>query len=296
MPAVELSHIAKAFGPVQAVSDVSFAVNQGEIFGLLGPNGSGKTTSIRVMLDIFKADAGTAAVLNGPMDETKKNRVGYMPEERGLYQDIRLEECLVYLATLKGVSKAEAQRRLQPYLERFDLAEHKTKKLKELSKGMQQKAQIISTVLHEPELLIMDEPFSGLDPVNTQLAKDLMLELRGKGATIVMSTHIMHQVEEMCHRIVLINRGRNVLYGNLADIRREYSGHAVRVRVAGELPTLAGVLNTSEENGSLQLLLDERTTPQDILQQLVSSGATVEQFEIALPSLDEIFIRVVGKE
>lgn len=296
MVAVELSHIAKAFGPVQAVSDVSFAVNQGEIFGLLGPNGSGKTTSIRVMLDIFKGDAGKATVLGGPMDEAKKNRVGYMPEERGLYQDMQLEECLIYLATLKGINKPEAQRRLQPYLERFDLAEHKTKKIKELSKGMQQKAQIVSTVLHQPELLIVDEPFSGLDPVNTQLARQLFLDLQKQGVTILMSTHQMRQVEEMCHRIVLINHGRNVLYGNLADIRREHSGHAVSVRIAGELPQLTGVLNVNEENGSQQLLLNEYTTPQDILQQLVSRGAMVEQFEIALPSLDEIFIRMVGKE
>ncbi|MER2598241.1 MAG: ATP-binding cassette domain-containing protein [Caldilineales bacterium] len=296
MVAVELSHIAKAFGAVQAVSDVSFTVNQGEIFGLLGPNGSGKTTSIRVMLDIFKGDAGKVSVLGGPMNEAKKNRIGYMPEERGLYQDMRLEECLIYLTTLKGISKAEAQRRLQPYLERFDLAEHKTKKIKELSKGMQQKAQIISTVLHQPELLLVDEPFSGLDPVNSQLARQLFLDLQKQGVTILMSTHQMHQVEEMCHRIVLIHRGRNVLYGNLTDIRREHSGHAVRVRLTGELPPLAGVLNRSEENGSWQLLLDERTTPQDILHQLVGSGAAVEQFEIALPSLDEIFIRVVGKE
>lgn len=296
MPTVEVSHLAKAFGTAQAVSDVSFAVNQGEIFGLLGPNGSGKTTSIRVMLDIFKGDAGTASVLGGPMTEAKKNRIGYMPEERGLYQDMQLEECLIYLATLKGLSKADARQRLQPYLERFDLTEHKAKKIKELSKGMQQKSQIISTILHQPELLIVDEPFSGLDPVNSQLAKQLFLDLQKQGVTILMSTHQMHQVEEMCHRIVLINRGRNVLYGNLAEIRREHSGHAVRVRVAGELPQLTGVINTTQENDSTHLLLDQQTSPQDILQQLVARGAAVEQFEIALPSLDEIFIRVVGKE
>ena len=295
MNAVELSHIAKSFGKVQAVTDVSFAVERGEIFGLLGPNGAGKTTSIRVMLDIFKADHGSASVLGGPMNEAKKNHIGYMPEERGLYQDMRLEECLIYLATLKGISKSEAQQRLQPYLDRFDLTEHKSKKIKELSKGMQQKAQIISTVLHKPELLVVDEPFSGLDPVNTQLARELLLDLQKQGVTILMSTHQMRQVEEMCHRIVLINEGRNILYGNLADIRREHSGHAVQVRVRGELPPLSGVINSAEENGIIQLLLDQHTGPQDILQQLVSRGVAVEQFEIALPSLDEIFIRAVGK-
>ncbi len=296
MQAVEVSHLKKAFGPTQAVADVSFAVEKGEIFGLLGPNGAGKTTSIRLVLDIFQPDAGTVSILDGPMAEEKKNRIGYMPEERGLYQDMPLEPCLIYLATLKGLSKVDARRRLQPYLERFDLAQHRAKKVKELSKGMQQKAQIINTILHGPELLIMDEPFSGLDPVNTQLAKDLMLELRQQGVTIIMSTHIMHQVEELCNRIVLINQGRNVLYGDLAQIQREYSGHAVRVRVDGELPPLAGVQAVVPHNGATQLMLDQQTSPQDVLQQLVSQHSIIEQFEIALPSLDEIFIRVVSEQ
>ena len=296
MHAVEVSHLKKTFGATQAVADVSFAVEKGEIFGLLGPNGAGKTTSIRLMLDIFQPDAGKVSILNGPMTEAKKNRIGYMPEERGLYQDMPLEPCLIYLATLKGLSKNDARRRLQPYLERFDLAQHKTKKVKELSKGMQQKAQIINTVLHGPELLIMDEPFASLDPVNTQLAIDLLTELRGQGTTVIMSTHIMHQVEEMCNRIVLINQGRNVLYGEVAQIQRQYSGHAVRVKVDGELPALAGVQAVAPHNGAVQLLLDQQTNPQDILQQLISQHSAIEQFEIALPSLDEIFIRVVSEQ
>jgi ABC-2 type transport system ATP-binding protein len=296
MHAVEVSHLKKTFGATQAVADVSFAVEKGEIFGLLGPNGAGKTTSIRLMLDIFQPDAGTVSILDGPMTEAKKNRIGYMPEERGLYQDMPLEPCLIYLATLKGLSKNDARRRLQLYLERFDLAQHRTKKVKELSKGMQQKAQIINTVLHGPELLIMDEPFASLDPVNTQLAIDLLTELRGQGTTVIMSTHIMHQVEEMCNRIVLINQGRNVLYGEVAQIQRQYSGHAVRVKVDGELPALAGVQAVAPHNGAVQLLLDQQTNPQDILQQLVSQHSAIEQFEIALPSLDEIFIRVVSEQ
>ena len=296
MNPVEVSHLAKSFGETKAVADVSFSVGQGEIFGLLGPNGAGKTTSIRLMLDIFQPDAGTVSILDGPMTEAKKNRIGYMPEERGLYQDMPLEACLIYLATLKGMSKNDARRRLQSYLERFDLAQHKTKKVKELSKGMQQKAQIISTVLHGPELLIMDEPFASLDPVNTQMAIELLTALRGQGTTVIMSTHIMHQVEEMCNRIVLINQGRNVLYGDLAQIQRQYSGHAVRVRIDGELPALAGVQAVTPHNGAVQLLLAPQTDPQDILQQLVSQHRAIEQFEIALPSLDEIFIRVVGEQ
>ncbi len=291
---VAVSHVAKSFGATQAVADVSFAVEQGEVFGLLGPNGAGKTTTIRLILDIFKPDGGAVSILDGPMTEEKKDRVGYMPEERGLYQDMVLEQCLVYLGRLKGMSKGDAQQRVGVYLERFDLAQHKRKKVKEMSRGMQQKAQIISTVLHGPELLILDEPFSGLDPVNTQLVKDLMLELREAGTTIIMSTHMMRQVEELCDRIVLIDDGYNVLYGELDQIRRDHSGHAVVVRVAGELPQMTGVETVTSRNGALYLTLSIGASPQDILQQLLSNQVTVEQFEIAMPTLDEIFIRTVN--
>jgi ABC-2 type transport system ATP-binding protein len=192
MHTVEVSHVAKSFGSTQAVVDVSFDVERGEIFGLLGPNGAGKTTTIRLMLDIFKPERGTVSILDGPMTEAKKERIGYMPEERGLYQDAPLERCLLYLASLKGLSGSEARQRLGTLLERFDLAAHKSKKVKELSKGMQQKAQVINTIIHRPELVIIDEPFAALDPINTQLVKDLMRELRQQGATILMSTHQMH--------------------------------------------------------------------------------------------------------
>jgi ABC-2 type transport system ATP-binding protein len=295
IPTVEVSQLSKRFGKTQAVDDVSFAVNQGEIFGLLGPNGAGKTTTIRLMLNIFQADHGTVAILDGePMTEAKKERIGYMPEERGLYQEMQLERCLIYLAGLKGVPTAEARPRVLAYLERFDLAQHRHKKVKELSRGMQQKSQIINTVLHKPELLIVDEPFSGLDPVNTKLVKDLMDELRERGTTIIMSTHMMHQVEELCDRIVLINHGRNVLYGQLNKIRRAYAGHAVLVRVDGPMPEVTGVEMISQHNGAVQLNLADDMTPQDVLTQLVSSQARIEQFEIAAPGLDEIFIQAVG--
>jgi ABC-2 type transport system ATP-binding protein len=296
MNTVQVSHIAKAFGDTQAVADVSFDVGRGEIFGLLGPNGAGKTTTIRIMLDIFKPDSGTVFILGGPMTEEKKERIGYMPEERGLYQDIPLERCLLYLASLKGLPSAAARARLGALLERFDLAAHKSKKVKELSKGMQQKAQIINTILHQPELIIIDEPFAALDPVNTQLVKDLMRELRDQGVTILMSTHQMHQVEELCDRILLIDEGYNVLYGELDQIRRAYSGHAVLVRVDGHLPQMLGVEAMDDHNGTLKLTLAAESNPQDILQQLLRSHTTVEHFEIAIPTLDEIFIRTVSEE
>lgn len=293
MYTVEIKNLAKSFGSTHAVEDVSFDIQKGEIFGLLGPNGAGKTTTIRMMLNIFNPDSGTISILGGAMTEEKKARIGYMPEERGLYQDVTLERCLLYLATLKGVPEKEARTRLGTYLERFDLAEHKGKKVKELSKGMQQKAQIISTILHQPEVIIVDEPFTALDPVNVQLVKDLMRELREQGITIVMSTHQMHLVEELCNRILLINKGRDVLYGNVGEIQRRFSGHAVLVRAVGDLPKIKGVKEIQPHNNAMKLLLDERTTPQDVFKALASSNTLLEKFEIAIPSLDEIFIWVV---
>ncbi len=293
MPTVEITNVTKSFGAVKAVDDVSFSIEKGEVFGLLGPNGAGKTTSIRVMLDIFKPDQGTVAVLGGPMSEAKKNLIGYMPEERGLYQDIPLERCLTYLGSLKGLGPAEVKQRAQAYLERFDLAAHKHKKVKELSKGMQQKAQIIATLLHRPELLIVDEPFSGLDPVNTQMVKDLLREQREQGVTVVLCSHQMNLVEELCDRIVLIDHGKVMLYGDLDDIRRRFSGHAVLVRADRKLPELAAVERVEPVNGSLKLTLKQSAKPQEVLRTLVEKDVNLEQFEISMPTLDEIFIRVV---
>ncbi len=293
MHPVEVSHIAKSFGSTRAVVDVSFAVERGEIFGMLGPNGAGKTTTLRVILDLFKPDRGTVSVLGGPMTEQKKERIGYMPEERGLYPDLSLERCLVYLGTLKGLGAGEARQRVGGYLAQFDLAEHRKKKVKELSKGMQQKAQIINTILHDPELIIIDEPFASLDPVNMQMVKDLLRDLRSRGKTIIMSTHQMHQVEELCDRILLIDEGRNVLYGNLDEIRRQYSGHAVLVRAAGELPVVPGVEQVSLHNNAVKWTLAQGTTPQDVLQALMAQNVILEKFEIALPTVEEIFIRAV---
>lgn len=293
MNAVQVSHLAKSFGSTQAVEDVTFDVQHGEIFGLLGPNGAGKTTTIRMVLDIFKPDRGEILILGGVMEEAKKSRIGYLPEERGLYQDIGLEQCLLYLAALKGMSTYLARSRLAGYLERFELATHKNKKVKELSKGMQQKAQIIATILHQPELVIIDEPFTALDPLNVQLVKNLIQELRQQGAAIIMSTHQMHLVEELCDRILLINQGKDMLNGRLVDIQREFSGKAVVVHALGNLPQLPGVRAISPYDHGMKLELDEHTRPQDILKSLADQDVAIDRFEIALPSLDEIFIQVV---
>jgi ABC-2 type transport system ATP-binding protein len=227
------------------------------------------------------------------MSEKKKDRIGYMPEERGLYQDIPLDRCLTYLGSLKGLDASQVHQRADGYLQRFDLATSRTKKVKELSKGMQQKAQIIATLLHKPELLIVDEPFSGLDPVNTQLVKDLLREQRDAGVTVLLCSHQMHLVEELCDRIVLIDHGRVLLYGKVAEVRRQFAGNALLVQVQGELPDLPGVGNREAVNGGFKLHLAPGSQPQDILRKLVEKNVIVERFEQAVPTLDEIFIRVV---
>lgn len=293
MHTIEVSHISKSFGATQAVIDVSFDVKRGEIFGLLGPNGAGKTTILRIILDIFKPDSGRVSILNGEMNEDKKALIGYMPEERGLYQDLPLERCLLYLAGLKGMTDREARRGLNEFFERFDLAAHKGKKVKDLSKGLQQKAQIISAILHQPELLIVDEPFSGLDPINVHLVMDILNEMKSNGTTIIMSTHQMHQVEELCDCILLIHRGRVILSGELDDIRCHFSGHEVLVRTMGDLGKLSGVKQITRYNNAFKLTLLDKTTPQEILQSIIALNHPLEKFEIAIPSLDEIFIQVV---
>jgi ABC-2 type transport system ATP-binding protein len=294
MPTVEASHITKSFGPQIAVNDVSFTVEKGEIFGLLGPNGAGKTTAIRILLDIFKPDHGTVSILGGPMTELKKNMIGYLPEERGLYQDISLDRCLTYLASLKGLDPAESRQRINVYLERFDLVSSRRKKLKELSKGMQQKAQLIVTLVHDPDVIIIDEPFNALDPVNTQMVKDLLREQRDRGKTILMCTHQMHQVEELCDRLVLIDHGKVMLYGKLAEIQQRFASHDLLVRTASSLPaSIPGVLHIEPHNSAQKLVLAQGATPQSVLRSLIDLDLNIEQFEIAVPTLDEIFIQVV---
>jgi len=261
---------------------------------MLGPNGAGKTTTIRMMMDIFRPDAGEIRILGGKLDESKKRRIGYLPEERGLYKDLSLEQTLVFLATLKGLSESEARRRLAKWLERLDLYEHRMKKIQELSKGMQQKAQLIVALVHEPDLIVVDEPFSGLDPVNTRLIKDIIEEQRQAGKTMIMCTHQMNQVEALCNRIVLIDHGRSVLYGEVDQIKRSFTGNAVRVEGQGEFEHLPGVLHTRHINGSVQLTLEPGTSPQDIFRTLARmDNIRIERFEIAEPSLDDIFISVV---
>ncbi len=297
MATIKVSHVRKTFGDVQAVRDVSFEVHPGEIFGLLGPNGAGKTTTIRMMLDIFRPDGGEIEIFGGALTEEKKNRIGYMPEERGLYKDLKLEPTLVFLATLKGIDEATAKQRLEEWLKRFDLYDYRDKKIQDLSKGMQQKAQIITTLLHDPDLLIVDEPFSGLDPVNTRMVKDIIEELRQAGKTIIMSTHQMHQVEALCNRIVLIHKGDVVLYGEVERIKRDFAGNAIVLEGEGDFTNLPGVLELHRHNGVSHLTLEAGANPQNILQALLGrDNVKIERFELAESSLEDIFVSVVQGE
>jgi ABC-2 type transport system ATP-binding protein len=292
-PAVRVSHVTKSFGSVRAVEDVSFEVFPGEIFGLLGPNGAGKTTSIRMMLDIFRPDSGDIEVLGGVLDTPRLDRIGYLPEDRGLYKDQKLDNILIYLASLKGMSEKAARDRLQGWLERLDLWDHRHKKIEELSKGMQQKAQLIAALLHEPDLIVVDEPFSGLDPVNTRLIKEIIEEQAASGCAVIMCTHQMYQVEALCARIALIDRGHTVLYGDVSEIKRDFSGNALAVKGQGDFDSISGVLEARRDDGSWRLTLEADTDPQRVLRDLVERGVTVESFEIAEPSLDDIFVAVV---
>jgi ABC-2 type transport system ATP-binding protein len=294
-PLVSVQNIRKTFGNNVAVADVSFEILPGEIFGLLGPNGAGKTTTIRMILDIFKPDAGTIEVLGGSLTQARKDHIGYMPEERGLYPYMRVLDCLIYLGSLKGLSRREARRRAEFFLERLELADQHRQKIEALSRGMTQKVQVIAAVLHNPDLLIIDEPFANLDPLNAQLIREIMLELRDQGKAVIMTSHQLGLVETLCDRIALIDYGRVVLQGTVAEVRRQFARNILHVSGSGEFDHLPGVIHTERRTtGDWYLTLAPDTNPQTVLQALVANGYfTVDRFDMALPSLDEIFVQVI---
>jgi ABC-2 type transport system ATP-binding protein len=297
MSIITTNNITKRFGKTTAVDQLSFDVHPGEIFGLLGPNGAGKTTCIRMILDIFQPDSGEISVFGGAMTDEKKNNIGYLPEERGLYQDIPLQRCLTFLATLKGMPEKTIGPKLTDYLKQFDLYEVRDKKVKELSKGMQQKSQLISTLLHDPELIIIDEPFTALDPVNTEMVKAILEEKRDEGKAIIMSTHQMNQVEALCDRILLIDQGHQVLYGTLQEIQDEFASRDILVTPRSPLPSaINGVMEIREINGRYLLALAENTEPHQVLKTLINQGIEMTAFEVAIPPLNQIFIQVVRKQ
>lgn len=293
---ITVNNINKWYGSHHAVKDLSFEVMPGEIFSMLGPNGAGKTSTIRMILDIIKPDSGSIEVFGAPFSDDTKSKIGYLPEERGLYRDVPLTRLLTYLGQLKGMPAHTARQRGEQLLHQVGLGNHLKSKVKELSRGMAQKVQFIATILHDPALVIIDEPFSGLDPVNTQLIKDMLFDLRDRGSTIVMSTHQMHQVEAMADRMLMIAGGERVLYGAVSDVRRQYAENAVIVEGHGPWEQLDGVRSVDRLNGdSFYLHLEDTRHPDSIMAQLAANNAfEVSRFERAIPSLDEIFIRVAG--
>ncbi len=294
-PAVEVSHIVKSYADKAVVDDLSFVVNRGEIFGIIGPNGAGKTTTIRMMLDIIKPDSGEIAVLGERLREDSKDRLGYLPEERGLYRKLPVMDVITYLASLKGMDKRAAEVRADELLEQTGMMPHKGKKIEELSRGMSQIIQFIVTIIHDPELVILDEPLAGLDPVNADLLRGMFAGLRERGTTLILSTHQMNEVEELCDRVLMINRGRQVLYGSLDEIKARYRSNSVRVGCEGKLGEVPGVVAQRPHRGYVELMLDDKTTPRQVLEHLMGTGLTINRFEVATPPLNEIFLRVVGE-
>lgn len=295
MPAVEVNHIIKSFANKVAVRDLSFIINQKEIFGLIGPNGAGKTTTIRMIMDIIKPDSGDIAVLGEKLSEASKSKIGYLPEERGLYKKLSVIESIVYLASLKGMNVRSAEEKADKLLTQTDMWSVRNKNIEELSKGMGQIIQFIVTIIHDPELIVLDEPFIALDPVNTELLKKMVMDLRSEGKAIILSTHQMSQVEELCDRILMIDAGRGVLYGSLREIKTKYRSHSVMVDVEGELGQLLGIIDRRVHKGYVELVLDQGTTPKQVLDSLIRSGININRFEVGSPSLNDIFLEVAGK-
>ena len=295
MPAVEVNHIVKSYADKVVVDDLSFSVAKNEIFGLIGPNGAGKTTTIRMMMDIIKPDSGEVTILGEKLTEASKNRLGYLPEERGLYRKLTVTDSIIYLASLKGMDRHSAEGKANELLSQTGMLPHKRKRVEELSKGMGQLIQFIVTIIHDPQLVILDEPFAGLDPVNTELLKRMFVDLRNQGKAVILSTHQMNQVEELCDRILMIDNGRSVLYGNLSEIKSRYRSHSVILDFEGELGQVPGVTEKRANKGYVELVLDRNTTPKQVLERLVSTGIVINRFEVATPSLNEIFLEVAAK-
>lgn len=297
MALLELQHLKKYFSSQKAVDDISLAVEPGQIFGLLGPNGAGKTTLIRMITGIFYPDEGQIIFDGKKFDPVNDlGKIGYMPEERGLYKKMKIGEQTMYLAQLKGLSRSDAQSKIKEWFVKFEMESWWNKKVEDLSKGMSQKLQFVTTILHQPKLIILDEPFSGLDPVNSNLIKDEIFKLAQNGSTIIFSTHRMEQVEEICNHIVLVNRGQKILDGTVAQVKQEFKenlfsiGSSLGSGLTGD-PSVFEVLG--HHKGEQVLRIHEGKTPNDVLQYLITRGVAIHSFHEILPSLNDIFIRLV---
>jgi len=294
---VELQNVRKCYDEFVAVADLTLSIKPGGIYGLLGPNGAGKTSTIRMIMGITLPDAGQITIFGEPLGRAHMDQFGYIPEERGLYKKMKVMDHLVFLGQLKGLSPAEAQKRANAWCERFEFSAWTGKKIEEISKGMQQKVQFIAAVLHDPRLIIMDEPFTGLDPANAVVLKDVLLEMAKAGKTILLSTHRMDQVERLCQSICLINHGHAVLEGDLTQIKARYGRHNVQIRYDGDSGFLEEkrlVQSFNDYGNYVEVRLAPGADSQDLLR-LASSKARLDKFEVMEPSLEEIFIDVVGK-
>ena len=295
--AVDVQGVWKRYGDTDVVVDLSFEVRPGEVLGFLGPNGSGKTTTMRMILDIVRPARGTISVFGGAPGVEHQGRVGYLPEDRGLYRDVPIIETLTYFGALRGLSVSEARSRALRLLGEMGLGDASRKKAAELSRGMHQKAQLIATILNDPDLLIVDEPFQGLDPVNADMLKGVVRSQRDRGAAVIMSTHDMGDAQTLCDRILLIDKGRRLLYGTVEQVRDAFSDGAVEVSGRGIPRTateLKSVTDVHEVDGAVRYLIREGATPQDLFRELATVGADVERFAVQAPSLDEVFVRTVA--
>ncbi|HQU73188.1 MAG TPA: ATP-binding cassette domain-containing protein [Calditrichia bacterium] len=296
MPALSLQHISKVYENLRAVDDISFEIEEGRMFGLLGPNGAGKTTTMRMIMNIIIPDQGKIELFGEPFTEGHKRQIGYLPEERGLYPKMKILDHLTFLGEMKGMSGRAARDNAREWLARFDLADRANRLVNELSKGLQQKIQFIGTILHRPRLLILDEPFSGLDPVNVKFLKDILLEMRREGCTIILSTHLMEQAEKLCEQICLFNRGKIVLEGDLGEIRRRHGHNRVLLSYNGNGDQLANLSMIAEKNdygNYVEIHLHDNATPEDLFRALAQTDLTISRFEASETSLNDIFIELV---
>ena len=296
MNILSLENVRKTYDKHVAVDGVSFNMPKGCVFGMLGPNGAGKTSLIRIITTITQADSGVVLYNGEKLNDNHPSKIGYMPEERGLYKKMKVGDHLIYLARLKGLSKTDANREIKSWFEKFGIEDWWEKKVEELSKGMQQKIQFISTVVHRPGLLILDEPFSGLDPINTNLIKDEIDELHRNGTSIIFSTHRMEQVEEVCEFMVLINQGKNVLEGSVKDVKNQYKENLFKIDFDGELPAdaLAQTKIITQKDHSITVQLNEGDDSNALLRHLIQKDVHIHSFNEILPTLNEIFIRKVA--
>ena len=291
--------LSKRFGGLIAVTDFSFDLAAGEILGIIGPNGAGKTTTIRMIMDIIAPDSGQIAFSENRQIKDFADQIGYLPEERGLYRKMKVKDVILFMTELKGMRRNVAVSEMDSWLEKMDLVEWKNKKIEELSKGMSQKIQFITTVMHKPELIILDEPFSGLDPINMTLLKDLMLELSANGATIIFSTHIMEQVEKLCESICLINHGKPILEGNLREIKKSFGKSSVEVEYSGSIDPIKNSRFVEKYNDFGQyaeVKLKEPESYREFLKEIVAASVDVTRFELMDATLNEIFIQSVQSE